>query len=407
MNVFNIFQKYPRVIWILVIGTIINIAGMSMIFPLNTLYITNVLGGNIAIAGIILTIQQGFNLLGNFFGGMAFDKVGPKVAMKVGVVVSVLVVTSLTFVQDVLMYGILLALLGLSSGFIFPSIYALVGSIWPEGGRKSYNIIYVAQNLGVAIGPIIGGIVFSLAPKFIFVINAFTFILFYLVIFVGIKKEEWKQALDDSIEPNLKISSNNAVQIIKNNNYIPLTILTVAFLLSWIPYSQWSTTISVHINNLGIEYSKYTLLWSLNGLIIVLGQPIISLVTNKLITNVRNQMRVGNLIFFVGFTIILLFNSNYYGFLAAMIVITFAEMLVWPAVPTIAADLAPKNKLGFYQGIISGAGAGGRMIGVLIGGILFDIIGLTYLMVIMVSIIFLAGILFSNYNRFVKGNQID
>lgn len=95
----------------------------------------------------------------------------------------------------------------------------------------------------------------------------------------------------------MKISSNNAVQIIKNNNYIPLTILTVAFLLSWIPYSQWSTTISVHINNLGIEYSKYTLLWSLNGLIIVLGQPIISLVTNKLITNVRNQMRVGNLIF--------------------------------------------------------------------------------------------------------------
>lgn len=34
-----------------------------------------------------------------------------------------------------------------------------------------------------------------------------------------------------------------------------------------------------------------------------------------------------------------------------MIVITFAEMLVWPAVPTIAADLAPKNKLGFTKGL--------------------------------------------------------
>ena len=38
-------------------------------------------------------------------------------------------------------------------------MYAMVGSIWPEGGRKAFNAIYLAQNVGVAIGPAIAGIV--------------------------------------------------------------------------------------------------------------------------------------------------------------------------------------------------------------------------------------------------------
>lgn len=405
MNLTKIYKSYPRVIWILAISTTINVAGNAMIFPLNTLYITKILGGSIAIAGIILTIQQGLILIGNFIGGAVYDKLGPKITIKLGVIFSIVILISLTFINNIILYAILLALLGLSGGFILPSTYALVGSIWPEGGRKTFNVIYVAQNLGVAIGPIIGGIVFDLAPSFIFTINAITFIIFYFLIFLGIKKDDWKIVLNDSIETKIKLSTREKLQSLKNNNYLSLIILSLAFLLSWIPYSQWATTISVHITNIGIDYSKYTLLWSLNGLLIVLGQPIISLITNKVITDLRNQIKVGNIIFMLGFFIIVIFNTNYMGFVSAMVIMSFAEMLVWPAVPAIAADLAPKKKIGFYQGIISASGAGGRMIGVLIGGILFDLIGLTNLMIIMIILIFIAGILYSNFKRFSDNNN--
>lgn len=40
-----------------------------------------------------------------------------------------------------------------------PFKYAMVGTAWPEGGRKAFNVIYPAQNLGVAIGPAIAGII--------------------------------------------------------------------------------------------------------------------------------------------------------------------------------------------------------------------------------------------------------
>ena len=71
--------------------------------------------------------------------------------------------------------------LGFSGGIIFPSMYATVGSVWPEGGRKAFNAIYLAQNLGVAIGPAIAGIVADRNINNIFLANllAYLFVLYY------------------------------------------------------------------------------------------------------------------------------------------------------------------------------------------------------------------------------------
>lgn len=43
-------------------------------------------------------------------------------------------------------------------------------------------------------------------------------------------------------------------------------------------------------------------------------------------------------------------------FLVAMVTLTIGELFVWPAVPTIANILAPKDKLGFYQGVVNSRG---------------------------------------------------
>ena len=35
---------------------------------------------------------------------------------------------------------------------IVPAIYAMAGAVWPNGGRTTFNAIYLAQNIGVATG---------------------------------------------------------------------------------------------------------------------------------------------------------------------------------------------------------------------------------------------------------------
>jgi MFS family permease len=74
-----------------------------------------------------------------------------------------------------------------------------------------------------------------------------------------------------------------------------------------------------------------------------------------------------------------------------MIVLTLGEMLVWPAVPTIASDLAPKSRMVFYQGFVNSTATAGRMVGPLIGGVVADLFNMHVLFVSLIFVYFIAG----------------
>lgn len=64
-----------------------------------------------------------------------------------------------------------------------------------------------------------------------------------------------------------------------------------------------------------------------------------------------------------------------------MVILTIGEMLVWPAIPTIASQLSPKGKEGLFQGIVNSTATGGRMVGPLVGGIVVDLYGMSTLFI--------------------------
>ncbi|OEF99046.1 hypothetical protein BHF71_02350 [Vulcanibacillus modesticaldus] len=393
--------SYPKAIWLLALGMTINVMGNSFLWPLNTIYITTVLQRSVSIAGLVLMLQQGTGVLGNLIGGWIFDHWGAKKGLIFGILVSIGSVFSLTFVNNLIPYVILMLLIGFGNGFVFPSMYAMAGAVWPEGGRKAFNTIYVAQNLGVALGPALGGVIFEFSFRYIFIGNALMYLLFLTLILFGFNKEIWELSEANSIKKSNVVIENSDLTNQKGSSFFALMILSFAFILSWMPYSQWTTSFSVYINSLGIPYSKYTLLWTINGALIVLGQPLIALVTKNLLKTTKQQILVGVTIFIVGFSI-LLNNTIYLGFAISMAVMTIGEMLLWPAVPAAAADLAPKEKKGFYQGVISSSAAGGRMLGFLIGSWLFDFIGMNPLVLIMLGLLVVSGISFYNYDRFTN-----
>lgn len=408
MNMISrVYHEYPKRIWILALAMVINTMGMSMLFPLNTLYIKNVLGGTIAAAGVILMIQQIFNIFGNVIGGWSYDRIGAKRTILAGILISIFLVFSLIFVSDISIYAVFLVLLGLSNGLIFPSIYAMAGALWPQGGRKTFNVIYVANNLGVAFGPIMGGLAFQFLPRLIFVTYTVTFLFFLLLILFGFRQEDWAKARSSAVEERLSTVDNLKPFKTRYINFVPLMLLSFGFLIAWIPYSQWSVSIAVHINNIGIPYSQYTILWTINGIVIVLGQPLIAFLTKKVLKNLRSQIYTGIIIYLLAF-LVLYFNPFYYlGFVIAMFVITFGEMLAWPAVPTAAAELAPADKKGLYQGIVSSAGAGGRMFGVLLAGMLFDLIGIYKIYIIMMLLLSFAFFIFTIYGKVTKNPPVQ
>jgi MFS family permease len=390
----------PRALWFLVIGMLINVTGASFLWPLNTIYIHEHLGKSLSVAGVVLMLNSGASVVGNLLGGVLFDKIGGYKSILSGILVTLAALIALTFFHGWICYVVLLIIVGLGSGIVFPAMYAMGGTVWPEGGRKAFNALYVAQNAGVAIGSALGGLVASYSFEYIFIANAVMYMVFFLVAAFSYRKM--------SAEKTKQVSVLDERSPVKNRaKFQALLMLCIGYLLCWVAYSQWASTISAYTQEFHIPLKQYSLLWTINGLLIVLGQPVINGLIKGMAKTLKAQIMIGIAIFITSFAIVSV-SHQFWHFLAAMIVLTIGEMFVWPAVPTIANMLAPKGREGFYQGVVNSTATGGRMIGPLIGGLLADYYNMSVLFYVLIG--FLVISLFSTiaYNRKInKVNQME
>ncbi|MFP5114598.1 MDR family MFS transporter [Bacillaceae bacterium C204] len=372
----------PRALWLLIIGMIVNVTGSSFLWPLNTIYIHDHLGKSLSVAGIVLMLNSGASVIGNLYGGSLFDKIGGYKSIILGISITLAALIGLTFWHGWPAYIIFQIIIGFGTGIIFPSMYAMAGSVWKEGGRKAFNAIYVAQNLGVAVGAALGGIVAAYSFQLIFLANTIMYIIFLLIAvfgYKGILGKSGKQAAIDIETPAIK----------NRKNLQALMILCTGYLLCWVAYVQWQTTIASYTQEIHISLTQYSLLWSINGALIVIGQPLLNGVLKHLTASLKIQMIIGIGIFIVSFLVAGKAEA-FSGFLVAMIILTVGEMFIWPAVPTVAFDLAPKGREGFYQGIVNSTATGGRMLGPLLGGMLVDLFSMSILFIVLLGLFIIA-----------------
>ncbi|MFC5733514.1 MDR family MFS transporter [Cytobacillus gottheilii] len=386
----------PRVVWLLVIGMAVNVTGSSFLWPLNTIYIHDHLGKSLSVAGIVLMLNAGASVVGNLIGGTLFDKIGGFKSVLLGIGITVSALMGLSLWNDFLPYVIFLTIVGFGSGIVFPSMYAMAGSAWKEGGRKAFNAIYVAQNLGVAIGSALGGIVASFSFDLIFAANTLMYIIFLCIAVFGYRGISASASSQTSV-----IAESGAVK--SHTKLYALLTLCIGYLLCWVGYVQWQSTISAYTQELNISLSHYSLLWTVNGALIVLGQPIVNQLVKR-ISSLKLQINIGIVIFIVSFGVAA-GAQEFSAFMAAMVILTIGEMLIWPAVPTIANSLAPKGREGFYQGIVNSTATGGRMIGPLLGGLLVDFYGISMLFMLLIVLLVVSIFTTLIYDRKLKENK--
>ncbi|MBD3110523.1 MFS transporter [Bacillus sp. AGMB 02131] len=372
----------PRNLWFIVIGMVINVTGSSFLWPLNTIYLHDHLGKSLSIAGLVLMVNAFATVIGNLIGGFLFDKIGGYRSIVVGAVITLSALIGLTINHGWPQYVVWMIIIGFGSGLIFPAMYAMAGSVWKEGGRKAFNAVYVAQNLGVAVGSALGGLIASFSFDYIFAANMIMYVIFLLLVLLTYKNIE--------SDPQVNASAILQQPVKSNRMLYALLVLCTGYLLCWVGYVQWTATISAYTQEIGVTLRQYSLLWTINGALIVLGQPFVNKLISIFMKKVKLQMIVGMIIFMGSFAIAA-FATNFSGFLTAMLILTIGEMLVWPAVPTIASELSPKGKEGFYQGIVNSTATAGRMIGPLLGGLLVDFYGMQ-MMFFVLMILFVVAI---------------
>ncbi|EJH4645434.1 MFS transporter [Staphylococcus pseudintermedius] len=384
-------MNMPKEIWWLVIGMAINITGASFLWPLNTIYMNEELDKSLSTAGLVLMVNSFGMIVGNLLGGTLFDKLGGYRTIMLGTIVSLCATILLNFFHGWPWYAIWLIMLGFGGGMIIPAIYAMAGAVWPQGGRQTFNAIYLAQNIGVALGAALGGFVAELSFNYIFMANLAMYVIFFFIALFQFN-------MDYQATVKHQETLENVAHIQNKKHFTALILLCVMFALCWIAYVQWQTTIASFTQSIGISMSQYSLLWTVNGVLILVGQPLILPIIHLIKGQLKKQLYFGLVVFILSF-FVTSFATSFSIFVVGMVIMTFAEMFVWPAVPTIANNLAPKGREGVYQGIVNSASTVGKAFGPLVGGILVDVFNMQIMFLSMIGLLVIAMAFLTIYDR--------
>ncbi|MDF0232153.1 MFS transporter [Staphylococcus pseudintermedius] len=384
-------MNMPKEIWWLVIGMAINITGASFLWPLNTIYMNEELDKSLSTAGLVLMVNSFGMIVGNLLGGTLFDKLGGYRTIMLGTIVSLCATILLNFFHGWPWYAIWLIMLGFGGGMIIPAIYAMAGAVWPQGGRQTFNAIYLAQNIGVALGAALGGFVAELSFNYIFMANLAMYVIFFFIALFQFN-------MDYQATVKHQETLENVAHIQNKKHFTALILLCVMFALCWIAYVQWQTTIASFTQSIGISMSQYSLLWTVNGVLILVGQPLILPIIHLIKGQLKKQLYFGLVVFILSF-FVTSFATSFSIFVVGMVIMTFAEMFVWPAVPTIANNLAPKGREGVYQGIVNSASTVGKAFGPLVGGILVDVFNMQIMFLSMIGLLVIDMAFLTIYDR--------
>jgi MFS family permease len=356
----------PQPILILILGGFIQSVGNSFMWPLNSLFMHDVLGRSLTEAGMLMAAQALVTLLGQFVSGILADRFGARRIMLFGLVGAILSVGMIGVFPVWTVYAPGLLFFGLSIAFIFVPLNVLINDLWPEGGRRGFNLLYVFNNAGVAVGTALGGLIAAFSFRLIFLLNALSFFLYLLLVLFIIPKQAQKETLSTQ--------KNQRQSLWHDRGFPVLLTLSGGIFLVWAAYIQLTTVLPVVMTELGFSLPQYSILWTLNGIFIVTLQPIINWTIKHWARSLSHQFYLSCLLIAFAFAI-LLARLPYPSYILSMLILTLGEMLILPAVPTAAAQIAPEGKVGTYQGITAGASSGGRVLGPLLGGIVFDHFG--------------------------------
>ena len=361
-------REYPRVIWMMALCMVISAVGEAFLWPLTMTYIKETFGVPLTVASLVLLLQFTGMLLGNVIGGILFDKFGGRRIVTGAISTLVVLLLIMGLQHNFYLYTGLLFIYGCMTGTFWPATRAFAVVLWPEGGRRGMNLLYVGNNLGVAIGAALGGLIASQSFHYAFFGNACTYVLFLAVFLYTVRG-----VADPRAERKKKEKGDAAATAVKipGKTWLALGYLFVGVMILVISYVQWTTTIPTYIRSLGVSLSSYSLLWALNGVVIVVFQPVLSWAIARFRLGLQAQIVIGAL-FFVASMLLISLSSAYAAFCMGMFIITLGEMLVWPGVPAIAAELATEGRQGFFQGIAASGQSVGRMIGPLLGSLLYE-----------------------------------
>jgi MFS family permease len=332
-------------VWLLFATNLINRAGM-MVLPFLVLYLTRELGFPAARAGLMLAFYGASAIVFGPIGGRLSDRIGALPVMRASLIASGCVLLLFPLAKSFLAVAAMTVLWAGSGEMFRPaSLAAITHVVAPEQRKQAFALNRLAINLGMSIGPALGGFLATVSFRAMFAVDAATTLLAGAVLaltpwraFSGVNSEAGGKD-DESVGP---------ATILQDTAFL---IFLGGVLLVGIVFFQHESALPLYlVQYLHLSPAFYGMLFTINTLLIVALEVPLNTATSHW-PNTRSLI-IGCLLFAVGFGALGVIASPT-GVIATVVVWTFGEMLLFPALSAHMAEIAPENRRGAYMGAYS------------------------------------------------------
>ena len=323
-----------------------------------TIYLTRH-GYSIAQAGVAMGVYGVGHLIASSAGGHLADRIGRRNTIVISMFSSAAAMLALSQARSYPLIVVCTMFAGATTELYRPASYALIGDIVPDEHRViAFGLYRFAVNLGMAVGPATAGFLADRSFLFLFIGDAATSVAYGFIAMLllpqGLKTYQKEER------------SGEAVRSAFGDSRV-VWFLGAAVLAACVDF-QMTSTLALHVTSLGFRPVVYGAMISLNGLLIVLFEIVITARVQHL--DPQRVIAVGYLLNGIGFALSG-FARTIPALMSTVFVWTLAEMLYSPMAGPYLLRIAPERFRGRYMGLLVLMWSIGLIIGPIAGTWLF------------------------------------
>jgi MFS transporter, DHA1 family, tetracycline resistance protein len=417
----TIVHKEKNSIFPLLLITFIGTLGYSIVLPFLVFLVVD-LGGNAIVYGILSAMYPAFQLIGAPILGRWSDIYGRKKILLLShggtlagwmifLIALFLPVNNLFNVNSTII-GTFAITLPLAALFLARAIDGLTGGnvsvasayvadiSSDENRSKNFGKMAISSNLGFIVGPALAGIlVATVYGEVLPVLAALIISLVVLVVIVFFLKETKCSILMETPDKNYvgRVFSFESKECYKTANPKRLkfrdvfklkhiSFLLVLYFLIFLGFNIFYTSFPIHaVDGLGWTVTQMGIFYAvLSGIMVLVQGPILRKALRKF--SEEQLVIIGSVI--LGTNFILFVSPDIILIYGAAVLFAVGNGLMWPSVMSILSNRAGIVYQGTVQGVANSFGSLASIIGLLVGGLLYNVLGATTFLVS-------AGVIFS------------
>lgn len=330
------YGEIPSLLWRLLATQGCMNATHFMAFPLFAVYMANRLGFEPGALGTVLTVHLVTRQVLPSFTGPIADRIGFRLFLVAGLFLRGAGLIGFAFCTDWLSLSAMAFLIGLGTALYESAVSGVFGRQPAALAARVFLVNNQILNLGVVVGPLIGGLAVAADMRMLFIGGGILFMV--LAVWTGTLREV------DQIHGERTAISTSLSRVLRNRVFLMFFLVSLPW---WFLYTQLFVAFPIHISRLAGEGAVASI-YLVNGAAGFLAMIPAMLLFERI--GAHRLIRFGYFAAVVLFAVVPL-SATLWWFLVCVALYTLIESILIPAMETMIAALADDGSQATFFGI--------------------------------------------------------